>query len=254
MTINRELWLKPFHEENTPAWNCPNCKKGNLRSIENGFLYHETRETRADMNKKESDPEDYKYRYTLFLKCDNENCQEVVTSCGEGFVIEEHAGWDGSEIVLVFAPRYFYPALELFVVPRQCPDEVKNEIRVSFSLFFSDPPASANYARKAVDAILTDKKIKRFTINQKGKKQRINLHDRIVAFQSRQPEVAKKLFAIKWLGNEGSHTDNITKNDVLDAYEILEVVIEDLYVGHRKLVEKKVEKINKSKKPLHPST
>lgn len=46
----------------------------------------------------------------------------------------------------------------------------------------------------------------------------------------------------------------MTKNDVLDAYEILESVLDDLYVGYQKLVDKKVEKIIKRKKPLHPST
>jgi len=68
------------------------------------------------------------------------------------------------------------------------------------------------------------------------------------------PEIAIKLLALKWLGNKGSHTENMSKNDVLDAYEILDSVLDELYVGYQKLVDKKVEKIVKSKKPLHPST
>jgi len=46
----------------------------------------------------------------------------------------------------------------------------------------------------------------------------------------------------------------VTKNDVLDAYEILEILLDILYVGYHKAVERKVIQINKRKKPLHPST
>ena len=104
-----------------------------------------------------------------------------------------------------------------------------------------------------IDAILTNKRVKRFS-NVKGKRKLINLHDRIVEFEKKDPGIAKKLLAIKWLGNEGSHANTMTKNDVLDAYEILESVLDDLFVGYKKAVERKVFQINKIKKPLHPST
>ncbi|MCG2787057.1 MAG: DUF4145 domain-containing protein [Anaerolineae bacterium] len=80
------------------------------------------------------------------------------------------------------------------------------------------------------------------------------MHDRIVDFEKSKPEIAQKLFAIKWLGNDGSHSANMTKNDVLDAYEILEIILDDLFVGYRKLIDQKITLINERKKPLHPST
>ncbi|MFZ5921358.1 MAG: DUF4145 domain-containing protein [Chloroflexota bacterium] len=197
------------------------------------------------------------YRYSVLLMCNDPNCLETVASCGSGFVVQGFRLGHGEpdEEFDVFVPEYFFPALLLFSLPRKCPKTVSEQIRASFKLFFADPPASANYVRKAVEEILTDRGIKRFMINKKkNRREKISLHDRIVEFQNRNPENADKLLALKWLGNEGSHTNKISKNDILDAYEILEIVIDDLYAGNRALIDKKIARINKSKGPLHPST
>jgi hypothetical protein len=270
MTIDREFWLHSFVKYNIPNWNCPRCGTGVLRPIEKSFRYEETGNSHESNRGllqyiNENLPpfeslstvvtEFPEYRYSVMLKCNNPVCFECVVSCGFGQVIEDYNPETGEDAEFeVFIPEYFYPAINIFFVSKKCPKEVISEIKSSFKLFFIDPSASANYVRKTVDAILTNKKIKRFFINKRGKKAPVILHNRIVEFEKSKPDIAKKLFAIKWLGNEGSHTDRMTKNDILDAYEILEEVIDDLYVGHRKLVEKKVSKINKSKKPLHPSS
>jgi hypothetical protein len=268
MAINRDIWLNSFLKNHFPNWNCPYCGTGVLRPTSNSFHYWESADSRK-IGKKYMRELNYPfdtegqmlgmelsdYRYSVLLKCNNAYCQEHITSCGGGYVVEEYSPEISDTFFYdKFYPIFFYPSIEIFSVSEKCPKEVINQIKSSFKLFFADPPASANYVRKAVDSILTDKKIKRLTINPKGKKIPINLHNRISEFEKKNPTVSKKLFAIKWLGNEGSHTDKITKNDVLDAYEILEEVIDDLYVGYKKLIEKKINKINKSKKPLHPTT
>jgi len=38
--------------------------------------------------------------------------------------------------------------------------------------------------------------------------------------------------AIKWLGNEAAHGGVLSRNDILDVYEVLSFVIDDIYV-HR---------------------
>jgi len=266
MPVNRKFWLEPFFKNNFPNLNCPRCGIGILRPVDNSFQYWESADSREFGRKhlienRQSFDENTMlgmdasvYRYSVLLKCNNSNCLEHLASCGSGHVIDEYDSTLGDTVFYdSFAPEYFYPPIHIFPIPKECPEQVAEEIISSFKLFFSDPSASANYVRKATDSILTEKGIKRYSIS-KGKRKRINLHDRIVLFQSREPESAKKLFAIKWLGNEGSHADTITKNDVLDAYEILESILDDLYVGYRKLVDKKVALINKHKRSLHPST
>jgi hypothetical protein len=262
MLIDREFWLNPFPKNHFPNWKCPKCGSGILRPIDRTFAFEEDGGITVERNRKGEyfDRDAYTFRYSVILKCNNPDCLERVASCGRGFVreIDEFSdNEDGSPAVYfedVFAPEYFYPSLKLFPLPSNCPKSVASKVIGSFNLFFADPPAAANYVRKAVDEILTEKGVPRYTTSNRGKRARITLHDRIVAFEVNKPDIAKKLFAIKWLGNEGSHADTITKNDVLDAYEILEWVIDDLYVRYRESLEKKVSKINKNKKPLHPST
>ena len=242
MTFNRNLWLHSFGQNNFPNWTCPRCEIGVLRPIEKTFSYEASGDITSEIIKygEYFEYDSYTFRYSVLLKCNNYNCQECVASCGHGYVQTEHvSGTQEGKFFNVFDPKYFYPALAIFKIPKECPVEITEKIKTSFQLFFSDAPAAANHVRKTIESILTDRGIKRFS-SVKGKRKSINLHGRIVEFEKKDPENAKKLFAIKWLGNEGSHTDTITKNDVLDAYEILEFVLDDLYIGYRKSVDKKV--------------
>ena len=252
MTINRSLWLQPFSKASFPDWSCPICTKGILRPVNGSSHSGMNADSKLAMKSGDWDEETTVFRYSVMLECNNEKCKENVASVGYGKIDDDSLYDHDMPLSEEYFPKYFLPHLKIFPISSKCPDHVAREIKRSFKLFFAESPAAANYVCKAVDAILTDKGLKRYSTN-KGRT-RINLHDRIISFQKKQSILAEKLFAIKWLGNEGSHTNKMTKNDVLDAYEILEVVIDELYIGYRILVDKKVAKINKGKNPLHPST
>lgn len=49
-------------------------------------------------------------------------------------------------------------------------------------------------------------------------------------------QLADKLMAIKWVGNAGSHADVVAENDLLDAYDILCFVLDELYVKRSKRI------------------
>jgi Domain of unknown function (DUF4145) len=150
-------------------------------------------------------------------------------------------------------PEYFYPSLDIFPIPSTCPESVAKEIKLSFQLFFCSPAASANHIRKSIENVLTDKGVKRFGISKNERKRTfINLNNRINIYKSKNPSVADYMLAIKWIGNEGSHGD-LSRDDVLDAYDILEIMLDELYVGHGKAVKKKISMINKRKKALSGS-
>ena len=58
------------------------------------------------------------------------------------------------------------------------------------------------------------------------------------------------LLAIKWLGNAGSHASTpLSLDDVFDAYEILEVVLNDLYENKVEFARKLAKDINKNRGP-----
>jgi len=63
------------------------------------------------------------------------------------------------------------------------------------------------------------------------------------------PVVAERLHAIKWIGHEASHTGNLEKSDALDAFEILESVLDDLYTKADDRIESIVKQINRGRKP-----
>ncbi|OGO38856.1 MAG: hypothetical protein A2W35_08000, partial [Chloroflexi bacterium RBG_16_57_11] len=200
MSINRSLWLQSYKEEAIPDWICPACSLGILRPVKNSFHTAWDSYSEQTNNTPNFEHEVVQFRYIVMLQCNNEKCREGVVSAGEGkFVPKLHYDNKGQQELLfidTFTPQYFVPPLCIFQIPAECPEAVARHIRSSFKLFFSDPPASANYIRKTVGAILTSKGINQYSY-PKGKQITIKLHDRIVEFEKSKPETAKKLFAIK---------------------------------------------------------
>ena len=63
------------------------------------------------------------------------------------------------------------------------------------------------------------------------------LDKRIKEFEKTHVDIADKLLATKIIGNSGSHVAEISKDDVIDAYEILEYVLEELFTRKARQVE-----------------
>ncbi len=94
------------------------------------------------------------------------------------------------------------------------------------------------------------KKIKKVVTNS-GKQTKLTLHARIEASQKIDKENGDILLAIKWLGNSGSHPGAITRGDVLDAFDMLELVLDNLYGTTKATIMKKVRAVNKKKGPAN---
>ncbi len=264
MPIVRSLWKPPFEKEELPHWLCPECHAGHLRLVEDSF---KEKELLCSRNANSKDDIDYhKYSYSTIFECDNTRCNESFSSCGhlEVFITYDNFGlFEGKyrndlrmgDVRLT--PKYFHPSLDIFPIPSTCPESVAKEIKLSFQLFFCSPAASANHIRKSIENLLTDSGIERFS--KKNQQDFISLDNRIKIYKSRnssdaerervENRVGEHMLAIKWIGNEGSHGE-LSRDDLLDAYDILEIILDELYVGHKKAVEDKVSEINKTKKPF----
>lgn len=97
---------------------------------------------------------------------------------------------------------------------------------------------------------MDNKKISKTHI-KKHKRLRYSLHDRIELFEKKKINEAKSLMAIKWIGNSGSHTgDTLTKDGLLDGFDILEDVILKIYDTDSTRIKKLTSAINKRKKPI----
>jgi hypothetical protein len=126
---------------------------------------------------------------------------------------------------------------------------VVEEINKSFELIFCNPPSAANHIRIALENLLTYMKVKRYEI-RKGKKIFVNVHTRIGLIPVKYQGIKEFCLAIKWLGNAGSHGyKNITLDDVMDAYEIMDEVLRELFEKKQEHIKKLVNTINKKKGP-----
>ena len=76
-----------------------------------------------------------------------------------------------------------------------------------------------------------------------------NLHQRIEHFTKSQKRLGQLLLAIKIIGNEGSHIGDIKIDDILDAYEILEEVVEIVYIKKRNKITTIAKEIVEKNKP-----
>lgn len=252
--MDRRTVKLPFVTSRLPDWECPTCGKGHLKFKKDSFTFEECADSR-DHSHEAWDPDWIRYVYSGFLVCTNDKCKEVVATGGTGGVEETYGGEDEDgypDIIYAdsFRPKYFVPHLRLFKIPPGCAEEVKVHIERSFSLFFSEPPAAENSMRRAVEALLTDLGVRRFAkIN--GKRKAIALHSRILMLPKKFDALKDLLLAIKWLGNAGSHDGKaqITADDVLDSYEFMDHVLQEIYVKKLGALKKLAKKVNMKKGP-----
>lgn len=253
MSVDRELWEKTFTESDYPAWICPTCFKGVIRPVKNGFLSNETFDSLEARDQLAWEPDWVLLKCAALLNCSNPDCRESITMIGTG-TIEMIMSYDSKgrtqyEAVEIFKPIYFDPPLFPFQLPSKCSNDIKEMIIDSFRLFLSDPDSAGNKIRVAVERILTNHKIQKSKRNKRNQRVMRSLHERIELYEKKNSEIAQMLMAIKWLGNAGSHDGKrLTIKKILDAYEIVEHVLEELYSPRKHRVKRLVRTINRSKK------
>jgi len=195
------------------------------------------------------DHPDYEGRFSCTLRCSNLPCVEPVAVVGNVYSDEQvddgEGGWEWEEYMV---PVFVHPVPDLFSVVPQCPKDIATEIRRAFSLFWCDLRASANRIRAALELILDHFGIPR-RHKVKGGLRHLSLHQRLQFFEKREPTLAKPLLALKWLGNLGSHRGELRKDDLFDAFDLLEHVHEELFAQRTKQITQLAKEINKRRGP-----
>jgi len=251
--MNLSNLYKNFTKDNIPEWMCPTCEKSLLRLEEGSFKSSESGQSKRG-HKHEGWGFDWVvYRFNCVLTCTNSQCLETVMCVGSGLVDEfydiDDYGYSTQEYCDYFKPKFFYPALSLFNIHNDVPKSVRDSLVDSFSMFFCNPPASMNHVRVALESLMTELKVKRYkTVN--GSRKLIFLHQRIELLPSKYEDLKERLLAAKWLGNAGSHDgSNISTEDVVNAYAIVEDVLNEIYDNKKSHIKKMAKKINKKKGP-----
>lgn len=239
MTIDRRDWRAAFGR--FPSWRCPTCQRGALTERSDTKHVVETGPSKDGRTYGGNDIDDIVERFVCLLDCSNPECREVVSASGVAGHEEEY---DEQLMEMTYQryykPQFFVPALPLFTISSKCPEPVAAEIRKAAALYWSDTGSCANRLRSAVEALLTDRKVARSTLNKKHRRVPLSLHSRIDKFKTIDPENADMLLAIKWLGNAGSHAnlDALTTSDLLDGFELFEHVVERIYANRDKAMKR----------------
>lgn len=248
--MNRALWVEQFKK--WPNWPCPSCDTGILKVQKETFKTLQTAESKKAIEHDAWDPEWIEQRFVAALMCSNDECGEIVYACGDSGIEENMISFDEREHIDLIRPKFFNPPLPILRILRDCPSELQDELRKSFSLFWSDLEAAANRMRAAVEVLLSDVGIAKNTLDKNRKRVRLTLHSRIDKVRGKNPKLAHLLEAVKWLGNSGSHYGGnaLTRSNVLDGFELIEHAIELVYDRREDRLTKVASAINKNKGPF----
>lgn len=252
--MDRKLYKLPIGKSGITHFPCPTCGKGSLKIRHDTFHFEETNESKKAHGHDAWDPDWVELVFSCFLECSNEGCKDVVASTGVGsvsehYIYDEYGNPEDMDYREDFTPTYFVPHLKIFAIPNGAPADVKEEIEKSFALLFCDPQSAANHVRTALEHLLTQLKVKRYSTSN-GKRRFLSLHNRIQLLPSTLQHVQDLFFAVKWLGNAGSHSNSaVTIDDVFDAYELMEELLNEMYANKRKQAKSLAKKINKRKGP-----
>lgn len=252
--MDRASYQLPFGRNQLPSWRCPVCSAGNLTLDPKHLQARETAQSKRDRKHPDSEPDWIRYVFSCTFYCSNPGCQEPVVCSGTGAVQyveveDEEFGW-GQSPEDRFTPKFFIPALVLMDIPGECRASVAVHLEESFALFFSNPGAALNAARAAVEALLTDLGVKRFSVAKGKKRHPISLHHRILSLPAKYQHLADLMLAAKWLGNAGSHDSTPpAQADVRVMYDLVEHVLSEIYEEKSKKLIAIAKKVNKKKGP-----
>ena len=252
MFLNKATWLSLSNygktEGTIPPLPCPSCQKIGLHLEDDSIQYRGLRKrydssyikkTAVDAGFLESVvkiAESYveltavRSQFVAFLRC--QHCHEPVSVLGKTKTIEKSKG----PALLSFV--CFSPALQLFELKLVYPKQVVSELEKSFATFFSDPSAAGSRVRTSIEFLLDEQGVQKFRVgkdgefqtNREGGQIKLPLGDRLKLFSEADPELGAMLGAVKALGNEATHGADLENSDLLDAYDLVEHVLHELYV------------------------
>jgi len=245
MTVDNSSLIPPF--EDLPSWLCSRCQKSTL-ALDSKPLVKEPKWSRDAREHSAWELEWIIERFVSTMICSNLDCGEIYFVSGYRTHCYTQISWDDAEHEISHWPEAITPGVSLFRIPDECPKLVKKELKRAFKLYWPDEEACANRLRVAVEELLTHQKIPK-TVTIKGKRSILYLHSRIDKFRVKNKEAADLLMAIKWLGNNSSHAsrDKLNRKEVLEGFELIEHVIELLYVKKSQKLKSLAKKITARK-------
>ena len=86
--MNRKLWTGSFDPKKPPKYPCPACDNGKLHLVPDTIQIVEPAYSKSEHGHDAWDPDWITERFSMMLKCNDEECGEVVTVAGDTSVLE----------------------------------------------------------------------------------------------------------------------------------------------------------------------
>jgi hypothetical protein len=162
------------------------------------------------------------------LVCTRPQCEERVIVAGEYHT--DVSDDPNEQYTDYYRLRFAWPAIPLMIPPAATPQAVLDRLEEASRVVWADPGSAANALRRCVEAVLDHQKVKKTATKRSGGRHTLSTHDRIVDFKAKDKLAAQSLEAVKWVGNQGSHSgDVMTVSNVLESAEYLDHALRRLY-------------------------
>lgn len=249
--MKNEKWLNSaFKKDSKISWPCPNCYNQSLKLLKDVIIEEESADSQGARDSPDWGPEFIQNRFAAALKCST--CKEAIAVVGHSHLEPEMIFESGDTRPVEtwftwYFPTFFEPPLHIFELKDLYPENIREALLKSFKLFWCDSASCANRIRTTLELLMDQQGINKSFLTRRGKRKRYTLHERIELYKVKNKEVAGFLLAIKWIGNSGSHVGDVTREDILDAYNLLEHSLNTLY-DNRQVKLKKISKEINSRK------
>jgi len=227
MAVNRKLWKEWFFINDFKSIPCSTCHINTLNIDRDKIFEQQTEASKIHFKEmaEEMDVIDYEGRFIASFECNV--CKEQTLMVGKSgyrtIEVTDDMGCPYPDEILVYSPVSIYPAPHLINLHSNIPAPIVKELIKAFALFWQDYSACGNGIRIALERLLDHFDEPGFPIM---------LHQRIISFIDRNEEfnhLSNKLLAVKWLSNEASHTKGLTRDDVFNALDFIDIVFQDLF-------------------------
>jgi hypothetical protein len=259
MSVDSALFAlaEPIEEgQPWPRPQCPDCGSGHIRFEKP--VEAESYESASARNHLAFEPEWIHGTFAVLGECENPGCRQTVHGTGD-YRVHYAKTSAPDDPFAQFAPPYssyyrvvhLHPPMLLMPIPKSAPVEVREGVLRASRVVFADPGLAATALRATVERFLT---IAGIAPTEPSGRFR-NAHDRIKEWRdadTSRVQVADLFFAVKWLGNAGTHEDSdLTTVEVLDGASLLDEAFHRLYTGPD--IDARAQTINTAKGPSRPT-
>ncbi len=190
----------------------------------------------------------------MLLDCNNRACGEVVAICGDVYDTMQEDVEGAPTPVEEYDPVSMWPAPPIFELNKRIPEPVVNETDLSFQLYWADPGVAASRLRTSMERLMDHFKVAKYRIsrpnpNRRGKRVPLDLSARIDKFGKKinTQAYSEMLHALRVVGNLGAHGEKVTRSKMLDAYQLYEMALNQIFEDKKQTAKAIIKRLNSRK-------